>query len=179
MNNMLKQNPFTPINLLLSQVQTYLFAFIFIFGNLILPQLTHRIPNGGLIFLPIYFFTLIGAYKFGLTVGLTTAILSPLVNNLLFGMPPTFVLPIILIKSCLIAIVASLVASKFKTISLLNLLIIVSTYQFLGSIIELVITGSYEKAIQDIKLGLPGILIQIFLGYHILNKMSNYDIKRF
>ena len=83
--------------------RTYSFAVIFVIGNLLLPQLAHLIPNGGLIFLPIYFFTLIAGYKFGIKVGLLTAVLSPLVNNLLFGMPPAFVLPAILIKSCLLS----------------------------------------------------------------------------
>ena len=67
-----------------SQVKTYLFAALFIVGNIALPQLCHLIPQGGLIFLPIYFFTLIAAYKYGFTVGLATAVLSPLVNSALF-----------------------------------------------------------------------------------------------
>ena len=56
-------------------------------GNIVLPQLCHLVPQG-LILLPIYFFTLIGAYKYGWQVGLLTAVLSPLANHLLFGMPP-------------------------------------------------------------------------------------------
>ena len=63
-------------------MRTYLFAFLFIAGNIVLPQLCHMIPQGGLILLPIYFFTLVAAYKFGLRVGLLTALLSPLVNSL-------------------------------------------------------------------------------------------------
>ncbi len=71
-----------------TSTRTYLFIFLFVLGNLLLPQVTHMIPSGGLIFLPIYFFTLIAAYKFGLKVGLLTALLSPLLNSFLFGMPP-------------------------------------------------------------------------------------------
>ena len=82
-----------------TNVKTYLFAVVFVVGNLLLPQLAHLIPQGGLIFLPIYFFTLIAAYKYGIRVGLLTAVFSPVVNNLLFGMPPAAVLPAILIKS--------------------------------------------------------------------------------
>ncbi len=72
----------------LTNTKTYLFAAIFIVGNLLLPQLAHLVPQGGFIFLPIYFFTLIAAYKYGIHVGLLTAILSPLANSLLFGMHP-------------------------------------------------------------------------------------------
>ena len=78
-------------NLDFDQVKTYLFATLFVAGNIILPQLCHLIPNGGHIFLPIYFFTLIASYKYGMKVGLMTAVLSPIVNSLLFGMPPAAV----------------------------------------------------------------------------------------
>lgn len=78
-----------------SNVKTYLIAALFIAGNMALPQLFHLIPQGGITWLPIYFFTLIGAYKFGWKVGLLTAVLSPIANSLLFGMPLPAVLPAI------------------------------------------------------------------------------------
>jgi hypothetical protein len=56
------------------ETKTYLFAALFIAGNIVLPQFCHLFPQGGLIFLPIYFFTLVGAYKYGMSVGLLTAI---------------------------------------------------------------------------------------------------------
>ena len=83
----------------LTQTRTYLLALVFVVGNVVLPQLCHLIPQGGLILLPIYFFTLVGAYKYGLRLGLLTAVFSPVVNHLLFGMPAAGVLPILLIKS--------------------------------------------------------------------------------
>lgn len=46
-----------------SNARTYLMAALFIAGNMALPQLFHLIPQGGITWLPIYFFTLIGAYK--------------------------------------------------------------------------------------------------------------------
>ena len=57
-----------------SQAKTYFVAALFILGNIVLPQLCHLIPQGGMILLPIYFFTLIGAYKYGWRVGLLTAV---------------------------------------------------------------------------------------------------------
>ena len=50
-------------------------AMLFILGNMVLPQLCHLIPQGGITWLPIYFFTLIGAYKYGWKVGLLTGVL--------------------------------------------------------------------------------------------------------
>ena len=76
-------------------VRTYLAASLFIVGNILFPQFFHLIPQGGITWLPIYFFTLIGAYKYGWKVGLLTAVLSPIINSSLFGMPMPVVLPAI------------------------------------------------------------------------------------
>src|SRR5699024_9747055 len=85
-----------------SNVKTYLFALLFVAGNIVLPQLCHLIPAGGPTLLPIYFFTLIASYKYGFRVGLLTALLSPVINHLLFAMPAAAVLSAILIKSGLL-----------------------------------------------------------------------------
>jgi hypothetical protein len=172
---MFTASSFHQTTLSIASHRTYVFAFVFVTGNILLPQLTHFIPSGGLIFLPIYFFTLIGAYKFGITVGLFTAVLSPVVNNLLFGMPPAFVLPAILIKSCLLAIIAGIVAVKSKSISVLHLLAVVLGYQVLGSVAEWAITKSFANALQDFSMGLPGMLIQIFGGCFLLKKIKAYE----
>ena len=97
-------------NLDFDQLKTYLFVTLFVAGNIIFPQLCHLIPNGGHIFLPIYFFTLIASYKYGMKVGVMTAVLSPAVNSILFGMPAAAVVPSIMIKSVFLAIAASWVA---------------------------------------------------------------------
>ena len=49
-------------------VKTYLFALLFVAGNIALPQLCHLVPAGGPTLLPIYFFTLIAAYKYGFKI---------------------------------------------------------------------------------------------------------------
>ena len=151
-----------------SQLKTYLIAAAFIVGNIALPQLCHLMPQGGLIFLPIYFFTLVAAYKYGFTVGLTTAVLSPLVNSALFGMPPAAALPIILIKSVTLAVAAAWIARKTSKVTLLTVALAVIAYQLIGSLAEWAMTGSIEKASQDIVLGWPGCLIQIVGGYLVL-----------
>ena len=107
------------------QAKTYWFTLLFVAGNLILPQLCHLIPQGGLILLPIYFFTLIAAYKFGIRVGLLTAVLSPLANSALFGMPAAAVLPEILIKSVTLAVAAAMAARYLKNVSMLAMVAVV------------------------------------------------------
>lgn len=154
-----------------SDVKTYLMAFVFIAGNIILPQLCHLIPQGGLIFLPIYFFTLIGAYKYGWKVGLLTAMFSPLINSAFFGMPAPAMLPAILLKSITLAIAAGVIANKTKRITLLCVLAVVLVYQIVGTLGEWAMTGSLSAALQDFRIGVPGMLLQVFGGHLLLRKM--------
>lgn len=156
----------------LSNSKTYLFAALFVIGNLLLPQLAHLIPQGGFIFLPIYFFTLIAAYKYGIHVGILTALLSPLANHLLFGMPPAAVLPAILVKSVILAIAAAVAAKHFGKVSILALLLTILAYQLIGTGLEWVMSGSLYTALQDFRIGLPGMLIQLVGGYFLLKAVS-------
>ena len=152
----------------LNNSKTYLFAAIFVVGNLLLPQLAHLIPQGGFIFLPIYFFTLIAAYKYGIHVGILTALLSPLANHLLFGMPPAAVLPAILVKSVILAIAAAMAAKHFGKVSILALLLTILAYQVIGTGLEWAMSESFYTALQDFRIGLPGMLIQLVGGYFLL-----------
>ena len=94
-----------------SESRTWLVAALMSVGNILLPQLCHLVPQGGLILLPIYFFTLLGAYKYGLRAGL------------LIG--------------------------------------------------EAIITGSLSAPLQDIRLGWPGLLLQVVLGYVVIRHMPS------
>lgn len=154
------------------EIKTYLFASLFVVGNIALPQICHLIPGGGLTWLPIYFFTLIAAYKYGLRVGLLTAILSPLINSVLFGMPPVALLPAILIKSTLLAGAAAYAAHRLEKISLLGIIAAVLTYQIAGTLIEWAIVKDFFTAVQDFRIGIPGMIIQIFGGYALLKAIA-------
>lgn len=154
------------------ETKTYLFALLFIAGNILLPQLCHLIPGGGQMWLPIYFFTLIAAYKYGLRVGLLTAILSPLINNLLFGMPPTEFLPAILAKSTLLALGASYAAHRFGKVSFLAIVGVVLAYQVLGTGVEWIIERDFFIAVQDFRIAIPGMLVQVIGGYFLLKAIA-------
>lgn len=148
--------------------KTYLAASLFILGNILFPQLFHLIPQGGIAWLPIYFFTLIGSYKYGWKVGLLTAVLSPLINTLLFGMPMPVVLPAILLKSVLLAIAAGWAAQRYGSISIPVLAGVVLTYQLIGTIGEWIYVGNFYNAVQDFRIGIPGMCLQVFGGYLII-----------
>ena len=149
--------------------KTYGLVAAFVIGNLLFPQLFHLIPNGGMMFLPIYFFTLVGAYKFGWKVGLLTAVFSPLINSWLFGMPSVAVLPAILLKSTVLAFAAGWTASHFQKATLPLLIGVVVFYQIVGGLGEWVLTGSLDAALQDWRIGLPGMLLQVFGSWLIIN----------
>lgn len=156
-----------------TDTRTYVWSAAFVVGNIVLPQLCHLVPGGGLVWLPIYLFTLVAAYKFGLAAGLLTAVLSPLVNNLMFGMPPTAMLPIILVKSVLLAVAASFIARKVGRVALWAVAVSVVAYQFVGTMVEWGMSSSLSTALQDIVIGWPGILVQVFGGCLIMRLIGN------
>lgn len=150
------------------EARTYLAACAFILGNIVLPQLFHLVPQGGVTWLPIYFFTLVGSYKYGWRVGLLTAVFSPLVNSVLFGMPPAAALPAILMKSVLLAMACGLVASRFRKVSIKLLVLVVLSYQIIGTLGEWAMKGDFFLAIQDFRIGVPGMLLQVFGGWALI-----------
>ena len=137
-----------------SNVKTYLFALLFVAGNIALPQLCHLVPYGGPTLLPIYFFTLIAAYKYGFRVGLLTAVLSPVINHVL------------------LAGASALAARTMKTVSLLAVLGVILSYQLIGTAFEWMIEGDFYIAVQDFRIGIPGMLIQWFGGYALLKAIA-------
>ena len=156
----------------LVETRAWLVAAIFTAGNIALPQLAHLAPQGGMILLPIYFFTLVAAYKYGLWVGLATAVLSPVANHLMFGMPAAAMLAPILIKSVTLAFAAAFAANRSGKVSLPAIVCAVLAYQIVGTAAEWALTGSFVAAVQDFRLGFPGILIQIFGGWGVLKALQ-------
>jgi len=166
-------------SLSLFNVKTYLFAALFVAGNLLLPFVIHYLPplyagapNNGLMWLPIYFFTLIAAYKYGFQVGLLTAILSPTFNYLFFGMPVAAMLPAILTKSILLAGAAAFFAHKAGKVSLLAIIFTILAYQIIGTGIEVIINNfNVQASLSDFRFGVPGMLVQLFGGYFVLKTL--------
>lgn len=152
-----------------TDVRTYLMATVFICANLLLPQLVHLIPQGGITWLPIYFFTLVAACKFGWKLGLVTALASPLLNWVFFGMPAAAVLPSVLIKSVLLAVIAGVAVSRAGKVSLALLIAIVLGYQLTGCAAEWLMKADFIAACQDFRIGIPGMLLQIFGGWALIN----------
>lgn len=154
------------------EAKTYLWAAIFVVCNMVLPQLFHLIPQGGIIFAPLSLVILAGAYKFGWKVGLLAALLSPLVNHYVFGLPQWSVMPVMTLKLAVLAIVAGLAAQRFKKVSLPIILGVVLVSMAIGCLGELLLTGGIQATIADFTIGWPGILLQVFGAWLILKVSS-------
>ncbi|MCR4810710.1 MAG: ECF transporter S component [Prevotella sp.] len=150
------------------EVKTYLWAMVFVACNLVLPQVFHLIPQGGIIFSPLSLVILAGAYKFGWKTGLLAALLSPVVNHLLTGMPAAEVMPVMALKLAVLAMVAGLAAQHFKTVSLPLLIGVVLVSKAIGCLGEFALTGGIDATIADFTIGWPGLLLQVFGAWLIL-----------
>lgn len=150
------------------EAKTYLWALVFVVCNLVLPQLFHLIPQGGVIFSPLSLVILAGAYKFGWKTGLLAALASPLVNHAITGMPAWDVLPVMSLKLVALAILAGLAAQRFKAVSLPVLIGIVLASEAIGALGELIISGGIAATIADFTIGWPGLLLQVFGTWIIL-----------
>ena len=150
------------------EAKTYLWATVFVACNLVLPQLFHLIPQGGVIFSPLSLVILAGAYKFGWKTGLLAALASPLVNHAITGMPAWEVMPVMTLKLAVLALVAGFAAQRFKTVSLPLLIGVVLVSLAIGCLGEFILTGGIAATIADFTIGWPGLLLQVFGAWLIL-----------
>ena len=144
------------------EAKTYMWAAIFVACNLVLPQLFHLIPQGGVIFAPLSLVILAGSYKFGWKTGLLAALASPLVNHAITGMPAWEVMPVMTMKLAVLALVAGLVAQRFKTVSLPLLVGVILVSKAIECLGEFILTGGIAATIADFTIGWPGLLLMLF-----------------
>ena len=95
--------------------------------------------------------------------GLAAALLSQLPEA-----NEAIVLPAILLKSVLLAVGAGLVAARFRKVTLPLLLGVVLFYQVAGTLGEWMLSGSLFTALQDFRIGIPGMLLQVLGGYWLI-----------
>lgn len=83
-------------------------------------------------------------------------------------MPAVAALPAILLKSAVLAGAAGYAAYRFKRVSLAVMVGVVLFYQAVGTIGEWIMVGDLFDALQDFRIGIPGMLLQIFGGWVII-----------
>lgn len=161
-------------SLTFKETKTYLITSILIIGSLILPQLFHLIPNGGQIFIPIYFFTLIGSYKYGIRVGILLSVFSPITSFLIFGMPPLFMLFQLVLVSIILSIIASFIALKTKKISFIGIFIAVIFAQIVALFTNMFLSNSIIESWNYFTTSIPGMAFQLFGSYFMLKLLAKY-----
>ncbi len=150
------------------EVKTYLWAAVFVACNMVLPQVFHLIPQGGIVFAPLSLVILAGAYKLGWRTGLLAAVASPLVNNLVFGLPAWGVLQVMMLKLVVLALAAGLTAQYFRRVTLPLLVGVVLVSDLIGGLGEWMLTGGIAATVQDFTIGWPGLLLQVAGAYLIV-----------
>lgn len=66
---------------------------------------------------------------------------------------------------------AGYAASRFKKASLPLLLMVVLAYQLAGTLGEWAMAGDFWLAVQDFRIGIPGMLLQVFGGWLFVNRI--------
>jgi LytS/YehU family sensor histidine kinase len=102
-----------------------------------------------------------------------TAILSPLANHLLTGMPATPMLTSIILQSALLGLLAAVAAARGRRTTLALLALVVVIHQALILFPVLVASGP-QACMTSLRLRVPGILLQIVGGYLLLRLMARY-----
>ena len=139
--------------------------------GVLLPIAFHSVPNAGRIFLPMHIPVLICGLACGWQFGLTCGVLTPLLSSLLTGMPPTAMLPSMMIELAVYGLVSGALLECLKMdnqtiktyISLVGAML---CGRLVAGALNAVIfqAGNYSLAIwvsASFVTALPGIAIQI------------------
>ena len=146
---------------------------MFIALGVALPQAFHAVPNAGSVFLPMHIPALLAGYIVGPVFGLAVGLITPLLSHLMFGMPPTAVLPSMLCELAMYGLASGLFTKLIKTkntlvkiyaVLILSMLAGRVTYGILNALIFK--AGKYSLAAwisAAFTTALPGIIIQLIV----------------
>jgi hypothetical protein len=67
---------------------------------------------------------------------------------------------------------AAYLARRSNAVTLVNLVLAVLVYQFAGTMLEWALVRDFTVAIQDFRIGVPGMLLQIFGGFALLKAIE-------
>ena len=89
---------------------------MFIALGVILPQLFHVIPNGGILFSPMHIPVLLCGLLLGPLPGLIAGIVTPILSHLIFSMPPAPMLMGMIVELAVYGLVAGLMMKALKNV---------------------------------------------------------------
>lgn len=156
------------LEVLQSTKAKYIVGTILLSGiGVVLPRIFHVLAgtSAGATFLPMHIAVLIAALTFGITSSTIVAGSSIVCSYLLTGMPSLARLPYMLIELVIYAILLSVCNKKFNSYISLIATIILGRVLYAGVLavaINVLGLPTYEiSVIESIKVGLPGIILQL------------------
>lgn len=161
-----------------ADLKLYFFGALFVAGNVALPSIFHRFGMAGQVFLPLYFFSLVGGLMFGWRCGLLTGIFSPLVSFWLSGMPPIVILPFVILKSALLGTTSGALATVRPTrFPLLTALLAIVTAQLVGTAALFFKFHNLKQSTLDLAVGYPGLILQMIAAPLVVKTFVPHEDK--
>ncbi len=161
-----KQNKL--VEILSSTRAKYIIGTIILSGiGIVLPRIFHVLAgsSAGSTFLPMHIAVLIAALTFGAISGTIVAGSSVIFSYLLTGMPTLERLPYMLIELVIYAVLLSIINKKFNSYISLIATIILGRVIYAGILFIAINVLGFQtygiSVIESIKVGLPGIAIQL------------------
>lgn len=155
------------------------FSVLFTALAVALPWLAHQFHLAGPTFLPMHLFVFIAALLLGWRAGLMVGILTPIVSFTVSGMPLPLVLPQIIIELAIYGLIAGFCREKLGLNLWLSLIIAMLAGRLsLGLAVWTLGTnpaGPINQIVSTVKLGWPGILIQLALVPLIVILLKRYS----
>ncbi|MFI3322783.1 MAG: hypothetical protein R3Y50_09705 [Rikenellaceae bacterium] len=150
-------------NLSYRSMKSYAVASLFVLANIALPQLFHLFNLSGVAYLPIILFTMVGVMVYGRSVGMITAIASPLISYAILGMPSLEMSVVVMAKGLAFAAVLGYYASKNSKISLLNVITAIVAYQVVGFAISAIVF-SFDAALESMVISYKAVILQLLVA---------------
>lgn len=156
------------LKFLQSTTMKYIIGTLLLSGiGISLPKIFHVIAgeNAGAIFLPMHIAVLIATLTFGITSSIIVAGNSIIFSYLLTGMPKITRLPYMLIELIIYAVLLNLFNKKFNSYISLLATIVLGRILYSGLLFIAINVFDFNtygiSIIELIKVGLPGLIIQV------------------
>jgi riboflavin transporter FmnP len=95
-----------------TKIRSLSFTGLCVALGLVLPSAFHTIPNAGVVFLPMHIPVLLCGLITGWPYGLACGVITPILSHLATGMPPTPVLPGMVVELAVYGLVGSLLMRR-------------------------------------------------------------------
>lgn len=156
------------LEILSSKKAKYIIGTVLLSGiGIALPRIFHILAgeSAGATFLPMHIAVLIAALTFGTISSTIVAGSSVVFSYLLTGMPSIARLPYMLIELVIYAVILSLFNKKFNSYISLILTIVLGRVLYAGILfasVNILGLSSYGiSVIESVKMGIPGIIVQL------------------